>query len=102
MSTKSERVASEAFDSLRDGDLRECIHTLVEYADRGVRNERTARIFRCAIDSELAGIQAEVSAPDEDAPRCSHCGSFSTYFRVSDSEIGCNDCPGIMRKEVYV
>lgn len=94
--TKSERVAAEAVAALRDGDVRACIHRLVDYADRGVNNARTAHIFRTAIDTELAAVLGGVSAPDPDAPRCVHCGGASTYFRESDGNVGCNDCPGIM------
>lgn len=94
--TKSEKTAADAFDAYRDGDLRTCIFTLVEYADRHVRNRRTAFLFKQAIDAELAAIIADVSKPDKEAPPCSHCGSPSTYIRCSDGDIGCNNCPGIM------
>lgn len=99
MERKSERVAAKAFEAYRDGDLRRCVHELVDYADRGVRNKRTAAIFKTAIDTELARFTA-VSRPDEDAPRCVHCGSYSTYFRGSDGDVGCNNCAGIMPWEV--
>jgi len=54
---KSERVAADAVAAYRDGDLRACIHMLVDYADRGVNNARTARIFKQAIDTELAAVR---------------------------------------------
>jgi hypothetical protein len=92
----SEEVAADAFEAYRDGDLLRCIHMLVDYADRGVRNERTAYIFTLAIDAELARFRGDVSVPDEDAPFCAHCRSPSTYVRVSDGDVGCNDCSGIM------
>lgn len=100
VTTKSERVAAEAFRAFREGDLRRCIHDLVDYADLKVKNARTANVFKCAIDTELAELLADVSAPDERAPRCAHCGSYSTYVRA-DGDVGCNDCPGIMGREVY-
>lgn len=98
--TKSERVAAEAFEEYRDGNVREAIHRLVDYADRGVNNQRTEAIFKDAIDNELAkaGI-GQVNAPDADAPRCAHCGSTSTYFRESDGDVGCNNCRGIMPRD---
>lgn len=95
MTRKSERVAAAAVAALRDGNLRACLHMLVDYADRGVQNMRTARIFKSAIDAELAALVGDVSAPDPKAPRCSHCGSPCTYVRA-DGDIGCNACPGIM------
>ena len=96
---KSERVAADAVAAYRDGDLRRCIHMLVDYADRGVRNARTARIFKQVIDTELAAVRADVSAPDAAAPQYTHCGSPSTYVRLSDGDVGCNDCPGIMPRD---
>ena len=33
---------------------------------------------------------------DDDAPDCGHCGSTLTYYRLSDGDVGCNECPGIM------
>jgi hypothetical protein len=96
--TKSERVAAEAFDAYRDGDLRGCIRTLVAYADRHVNNRTTAEVFRRAIDRELADVSGEVSQPEADAPRCVHCGSTCTFER-SDGDVACNDCPGIMPQD---
>jgi len=33
---------------------------------------------------------------DKEARECVRCGSSNTYYRVSDGDIGCNDCAGIM------
>lgn len=99
MERKSERLAREAVKAYREGDLRTCLHILVDYADRRVRNKRTAVIFKNAIDEELSDFLAEVSSPDVEAPRCVHCGSYSTYIRGSDGDVGCNNCPGIMRRK---
>jgi len=49
-------------------------------------------------DVELSKHKAEVSEPGPEAPNCVHCGSFSTYYRVSDGDIGCNNCPSLMKK----
>ena len=34
-----------------------------------------------------------------DVPRCGHCGSVRTFER-SDGDVACDDCPGIMPREV--
>jgi len=94
MSTKSETVAAEAIDAYRDGNLRDCIHKLIDFADRGVNNRHTEELFKRAIDRELATVDGTVCRPDDDAPRCSHCGSTSTWYR-SDGDVACNNCPGI-------
>lgn len=96
--SKSEAVAAEAIEAYREGNVREAIHTLVDWADKHVRNEYTAQLFKGAIDRELAEVRADVSKPDPDAPRCGHCGSSSTYYRT-DGDVGCNNCPGIMPQE---
>lgn len=96
--TRSEALAAEAFEAYRDGNLRECIHTLVTYADQNVRNKRTAETFKRTIDAELAKIIGEVTRPEADAPVCGHCGSPCTYYRT-DGDVGCNNCFGIMPLE---
>lgn len=100
--TESARVAAEAFGAYRGGDLRRCIRLLVEFADTHVRNRTTADAFERAIDRELArSLDAPtVAVPDAEAPRCVHCGSTSTYVRLSDGDVACNNCPGIMPREV--
>lgn len=97
--TKSAAAAATAFEEYDDGNLRECIRQLVDYADTHVQNHRTERVFKLAIDRELAkrGI-GHVSRPDPDAPRCGHCGSHSTWWR-SDGDVACNNCPGIMPQD---
>lgn len=94
--TKSEATAAAAFEWYDDGNLRACIQQLVDYADTHVQNQRTAHVFKQAIDRELAnrGI-GEACQPDPDAPRCVHCGSHSTWRR-SDGDVACNNCSGIM------
>ena len=94
--TKSEQTAAKAAKQFKEGNVREAIHTLVDFADTSVQNQHTAHLFKHAIDTEFATILGDVSAPDEDAPRCGHCGSHSTYFRLTDGDVACNNCPGIM------
>lgn len=100
--TISEATAAKAFKKYRQGNIRECIQMLVDYADRHVNNAHTAEIFKNAIDAELAPIDPAVSRPDDDAPTCTHCGSTSTYFRLTEGDVACNDCPGIMPHDEVV
>lgn len=94
--TVSEQTAARAAEQFKEGNVREAIHTLVDFADTGVRNQHTADLFKNAIDTEFAAVLGDVSAPDEEAPRCGHCGGHSTFFRLTDGDVACNDCPGIM------
>lgn len=101
VSTASERVGAEVFAVSGDDDIRRCIRLLGEFADTHVRNRTTAEACERAIDRELArsGDAPTVAVPDEDAPRCVHCGSTSTYFRLSDGDVACNNCSGIRPRD---
>lgn len=96
--TKSENTAAYAAELYQEGKVREAIQKLVDFADTGIQNQHTAVLFKNAIDKEFAGLVDDVNKPDDDAPKCTHCGSTSTWWR-SDGDVACNDCPGIMPQE---
>lgn len=56
MGRLSEKKAEEAFDHYREGNLEAFVMTLVDYADRGVNNHTTERIFKDAIREEIAKL----------------------------------------------
>lgn len=57
MTTKSERIVAEAAELFERDEIRQAIHKLTGYADRGVNNQRTAVIFNDAIDREFARFE---------------------------------------------